>query len=1035
MASAFKWRLTDTLYSYLTDENGGQPQINSGYTSDVESVISQQVLTKFGSEQAYAAQFRIMTDMIASNTATAGVTLLNYSYYYDMNDNSCGFISGGVGYKGSQGQKGEKGDKGDRGNDGRGVSDVMFYPLPKNVGTRVTFYFTDGTSTSFDVMNGEVGGTMNIDYNYLLSGLTNMGLPEQIIHTIENDMYPELQDYFDNIFNGAMADINAMKRALSGVTHDIGSLHFYVDYLSGQTGTLAQYYDADHQALNTIDQLISALSGLVRTNLERVDGLNSAVTRVGQELNVMSGYIRNYVEEVKILNEATSSFTRDMSEIMQTARYIEQTVEHISGDIRDLSDQVQTASSVTTTISHKVSGLTTDMLRMQETYSSLTVDIQHISGDVTNATRMAQNASGLSINVARAVCGVTTDVSQLKVSYSSITADVSAISGDTVTATQIAQTANSTALYAFNAVCGVTRDVSQLKVSYSSITADVRAISGDVENATKVAQTASGVAINASRTVCGVTTDVAQLKVDYNNISLKVGESVKPNLIPDPIFVYGQEQFTTTGKSDNAPFTVTRYYNSQYSASPWVEDNGSAYGIGVGGTAGSSAYDAWLTPRSTPRIKLNAGEKYTFSVWVKLNVSGKLTDYLTGRIASIWMYDSSTGNGNTQTFEVSPSSTNKKGSAAGWEQYSVTFTCPSSYTYFTWQPRIGVLSGKVVFTIRYAGAKLESGEVATSMSYDYTDEAIASGQTVIRKQLLATGIDITNGKIVNTADQWECQNLNGEKTAWLDDFGNFTVAGVYNNLITTIDWDRNIGRELIITTYTTDEINYYFSRPSGGTWSWDSMAKMWTYSVNNVTYYVEWWIDALRCGNFINVVSWPRYGGVGHNVSYHLPYYATDGLQARGWTRFATGEIHRMSSNEMRQLVGKRITFKMDVSDSGAYYTHISPVFVLKPFLGRTNNGASVILEDVIRGLTYLGNSQNFYIEPTDANMTYIPSTPLVAHIECKSTVWSTDVSTVNYSGYGYVWCATEESSTGPNAEDSIDEWDSAENNEFIMHT
>ena len=848
MASAFKWRLTDTLYSYLTDENGGQPQINSGYTSDVESIISQKVVTNFGSEQAYAAQFRIMTDMIASNPATKGVTLLNYSYYYDMNDNSCGFISGGVGDKGSQGQKGDKGDKGDRGNDGRGVRDVMFYPLPKNVGTRVTFYFTDGTSTSFDVMNGEVGGTMNIDYNYLLSGLTNMGLPEQIIHTIENDMYPELQDYFDSIFNGAMADINAMKRALSGVTHDIGSLHFYVDYLSGQTGTLAQYYDADHQALNTIDQLISALSGLVRTNLERVDGLNSAVTRVGQELNVMSGYIRNYVEEVKILDEATSSFTRDMSEIMQTARYIEQTVEHISGDIRDLSDQVQTASSVTTTISHQVYGLTTDMLRMQETYSSLTVDIQHISGDVrnatqiaqtasgvainaartvcgvttdvsqlkvsyssitadvraisgdvTNATRMAQNASGLSINAARAVCGVTTDVSQLKVSYSSITADVRTISGDVTNATQIAQTANSTALYAFNTVCGVTRDVSQLKVSYSSITADVRTISGDVENATKVAQTASGVAINAERTVCGVTTDVAQLKVSYSGMSSQVQS----------------------------------------------------------------------------------------------------------------------------------------------------------------------LSGNMV-------TRSEIKQVSTAITAYVFDELDTK-----------TGIDITTGKITNRANQWECRNNNDQKIAWLDDMGNFTIQGVYNNLITVIN-SGNCDNYIIKHT----DSNYH-----------------------------DWWyLDVLRCGNYVRIDYLPEaFRNASENQTLYLPFYANSGLKKRGYTRYlasSTSTPRLMTTDELRMLAGRKmmITWGSNVASNQHAIGYIYEPDVYYGSIGSDLDKTQARLKNLMVGQKHfitLGNSEIDAAQYNRSPAFYIPRT-LVLSFELVK--FHEDQNSPNYT-FGYIWMADDDSS------------------------
>ena len=527
MASAFKWKLTDTLYSYLTDEHSGQPIINSGLTVSAETLISEQVLANFSSEQAYAAQFQLMKGLIASNPETAGVSLLSYSYYYDMNDNSCGLINGSVGDRGSQGIKGDKGDRGDDGEEGRGIKDIDFQPIYSNgarIGTRVIFEFTKGSPQyqSFDVMNGGMGGNTYIDYNYLLSGLTNMGLPEQIINTLIYNLYPDLQEYFDRIFAGALADINALKRALSGLTHDVGSLNFFFDYLSGQTGILAQYYDADHQALNTIDARISAVSGVAYINMSRVDALNSAITRVGQEMNVMSGYIRNYVEEVKILDEATCSFTRDMSEIYQTARYIEHTVEHLDGEVRDLSDQVQTASSMTTTISHQVSGLITDMSIFQQTYSSITSDVLAFSGEVANATRIAQNAYGIAMQAFNTVCGVTHEMSEFTITYSGIEGKVDRISGDTHNATRLAQNAYELSLESSRRVGSAQTEIGQLRVSYSGIEGRVDRMSGDVENATRIAQHADNISLTAKSMSESALTDCANLWVAYSNITMEV---------------------------------------------------------------------------------------------------------------------------------------------------------------------------------------------------------------------------------------------------------------------------------------------------------------------------------------------------------------------------------------------------------------------------------------------------------------------------------------------------------------------------------
>ena len=233
MASAFKWKLTDNLFSYLTDTSGGQPQINNGYTASAETIISEQVVTHFGDEQAYAAQFRIMTDMIANNPATSGVTLLNYSYYYDMNENSCGFINGGNGYggitkgekgdKGDKGDKGNKGDKGDKGDSGRGIRDIVTSGLTDNKGTRITVILTDMTSYSFDVENGIVDD----DYlNALVQSAVTIqvnNVSGYVKNSIVQYVSGEIRD-LSHIVQDASSITSTVAHQVCGITTDISEI-------------------------------------------------------------------------------------------------------------------------------------------------------------------------------------------------------------------------------------------------------------------------------------------------------------------------------------------------------------------------------------------------------------------------------------------------------------------------------------------------------------------------------------------------------------------------------------------------------------------------------------------------------------------------------------------------------------------------------------------------------------------------------------------------------------------------------------------
>jgi hypothetical protein len=77
-------------------------------------------------------------------------------------------------------------------------------------------------------------------------------------------------------------------------------------------------------------------------------------------------------------------------------------------------------------------------------------------------------------------------------------------------------------------------------------------------------------------------------------------------------------------------------------------------------------------------------------------------------------------------------------------------------------------------TITVASPKLETG--ATVTNYSESGEDMVS-----KKALLATGIDVTNGKITATSDNFYIQNNRGQLSAAVDEEGNLS-AGTLNTL-------------------------------------------------------------------------------------------------------------------------------------------------------------------------------------------------------------------------------------------------------------
>lgn len=196
-------------------------------------------------------------------------------------------------------------------------------------------------------------------------------------------------------------------------------------------------------------------------------------------------------------------------------------------------------------------------------------------------------------------------------------------------------------------------------------------------------------------------------------------------------------------------------------------------------------------------------------------------------------------------------------------------------------------------------------------------------------------------------------------------FKEVTIEGCLNNLITVIDPANNINSDLIISR-----------------------------TANNVTTY---YIDILRCGDYIWIKSLPAYG-----VSYKLPYYVDSGNYTRGWTKYVTGVAHQMSADEMRQLTGRRITIKIDDSLDD-YGTTIDGAFHFQPY--PTNN--------VGTQLKFVANGQRYFYVPVSnyvANLyDYRRSThiiPHIFHIECVSAVFSKNETSPDFHSYGYVWLA-----------------------------
>lgn len=155
-------------------------------------------------------------------------------------------------------------------------------------------------------------------------------------------------------------------------------------------------------------------------------------------------------------------------------------------------------------------------------------------------------------------------------------------------------------------------------------------------------------------------------------------------------------------------------------------------------------------------------------------------------------------------------------------------------------------------------------------------------------------------------------------------FKNITVEGVLNNLVTVVDFTNNINTDLFIpinnsvSPYNIDEGRY-----SG---------------YGNATYM----FDALRSGNMVNIKSFPA-----SNTQFVLPWYLSWNSEQTGYLDFVrtstkyNGSEHLITETELRQLVGKEITFYSDSNSAANQNKLILPEIIAQEINYNANLAAN----------------------------------------------------------------------------------------------
>ena len=339
----YKWRIGNCKNAYLTDKNGGEPFI----TIDIVDEEKISLVVKDFTEEEYKSKYELMCDIIANDPDGKNMVMLDYKYYYNIDETSCGLPQyGGDMYIGDQGPMGV------------GIKDIK--TISGTVYTILRIYLTDGKFYDVKIPNGKNGingsdgsdGSDGEDRNVIFELETQ----KEEIDKIREEILAAARNELEEKLKLSQEALDEFAMQLSGLTHSMGSATTHVDNVIGLEEKVNLYIKYSAMTKTQFNNIINPYSGFMETVGSRVDLLSSSVTYYGNKIDIANSELKEamsyYDQTANQLNEywrkydavnnrletvvaeLTGNSTLSLSEIYQTAKEVGLMV---TGDNTDLN--------------------------------------------------------------------------------------------------------------------------------------------------------------------------------------------------------------------------------------------------------------------------------------------------------------------------------------------------------------------------------------------------------------------------------------------------------------------------------------------------------------------------------------------------------------------------------------------------------------------------------------------------------------------------------------------------------------------------
>ena len=290
----YKWRIGNCKNAYLTDKNGGDPFI----TVDIVDDEKISLVVKDFTEEQYKSKYELMCDIISKDPDGKNMVMLDYKYYYNIDETSCGLLQYDKDiYTGEQGPT--------------GVGIKYMTTIPGTTYTILRIYLTDGTFYDVKIPNGKNGisgsdgsdGSVGEHRNVIFELETQ----KEDIDKIREEIFAEAIKEIEERLKPSQDALDEFARQLSGLTHSMGSATTYVDNVIGLEEKVNQYINHSAMTKTQFNNIINPYSGFMETVGSRVDLLSSSVTYYGNKIYIANSELKEamsyYDQTANQLNE------------------------------------------------------------------------------------------------------------------------------------------------------------------------------------------------------------------------------------------------------------------------------------------------------------------------------------------------------------------------------------------------------------------------------------------------------------------------------------------------------------------------------------------------------------------------------------------------------------------------------------------------------------------------------------------------------------------------------------------------------------